>query len=161
MPEETKYLKISQTAHRAYISEKKIIELVEDVSITFLTPERRRISLESALAFTVLKREDIQNAEDDIRNLKDSLRHTANENDGLAELLRGKADIESQPATVEAYGMVILPKINVQGIGDVPIYGCMAYTQGGSEIKSDRLVVATDHGMGYVEIYHTNRNKRS
>ncbi len=131
------------------------------VSVIAVTPERRRIAIERTLPLVLLKREDEEEAhksDDKFGSLREVHR------DAQVHQKREKpiTDVrrDPKPETVEAYVRIVMPSVNVQGIGDVPVYGYMTYTMGGSEVKSDRLVVNTGQGSGYMEIYKSNRDSQ-
>ncbi len=132
------------------------------MSVTVITPERRQIALERTLPLVLLRREDEEEAhrigDEKIGSLREIRRDSSEPK--LETLIRDSKKEGERPNTVEAYVRIVMSNMNVQGIGDVPVYGYMTYTVGGSEVKSERSVVNTNQGSGYVEVYNSNMDSQ-
>lgn len=132
------------------------------MSVTMLTPERGRLALALPL---ILSMRESEKTEEEKNRFRELLRDSANDNSRLVELGRDGTlkQTRATPTTVEAYVIINAPKVTVQGMGDVPIYGYITYTKSGAEVEAEKRIVVVqgpaNDNMGWMTTYHTNDRK--
>lgn len=125
------------------------------MAVAAIASERGRRLADLALPLFLLRREE-SNEEERRAELK-GIRRREGDEERVTPWEAGRHS--SWQGTVEAYVIINVSKVNVFGIGDVPIYGYITYTKGSAEVSAEKKIVVLDgppNSVGWMTTYHIN-----